>query len=211
MERELCFCIEKKELYLEQVLVDYMEIPIFFLCKNSVQYYLALCIDIDELNYIVTKASISEIYNLLHGKIPMRDVILQQEGYWDVLSGEEVSMDTVTKHLIGELNKSFLPEEGACFEILTEKMEEFVKKFDNEHDKSQKEFYEDGSLSIDVSGLNFEIGKCFDLGICLLEQQFAPEINLYEYCIPYYEEQALLKNFNNMEKWSNDVLSSIAV
>ena len=28
---KLCFCIDDKEIYLEQILVDYMDIPIFFL------------------------------------------------------------------------------------------------------------------------------------------------------------------------------------
>ena len=69
MSRELCFNIENQDLYLEQVLVDYMDIPIFFLCKNKKQYYIALCTDIDELRYIVTKLSLSEVYNLLHGKV----------------------------------------------------------------------------------------------------------------------------------------------
>lgn len=31
MSKELCFCIDGSELYLEQVLVDYMDIPIFFI------------------------------------------------------------------------------------------------------------------------------------------------------------------------------------
>lgn len=210
MERELCFCIEKKELYLEQVLVDYMEIPIFFLCKNKDQYYVALCIDMDELNYIVIKVSAAEVYDLLHGKIPMRDAILHQGEYWDVLSGEEVSMDTVTRHPISELDRSLLPEEDACFEVLTEEMEEFVQRFDHGYHKSQIEFYENRSLHLDVSGLSFEIETCFDLGVCFLEQPFSSDVNSYEYCIPYYEEQVLLQNFENFEKWSNDVLSNIA-
>jgi len=73
MSKELCFNIENQDLYLEQVLVDYMDIPIFFLCKDNRQYYIALCTDIDDLGYIVAKLSLSEVYNLLHGKMPMRD------------------------------------------------------------------------------------------------------------------------------------------
>lgn len=74
MNKKLCFNIENQYLYLEQILVDYMGIPIFFLCKDKKQYYIALCTNIDKLNYIVTKLSLSDVYNLLHGKIPMRDV-----------------------------------------------------------------------------------------------------------------------------------------
>ena len=35
MSRELCFRIMEKELYLEKILVDYNEIPIFYLCTDD--------------------------------------------------------------------------------------------------------------------------------------------------------------------------------
>ena len=70
MKKELCFVIDSVKVYLEQVLVDYIDVPIFFLCKGNEQYYLALCIDIDELEYIVVKPSLLEVYYLLHGKTP---------------------------------------------------------------------------------------------------------------------------------------------
>ena len=59
MNTELCFYIEKKDIYLEQILVDYMNVPIFFLCKDDKQYYLALCSNMDELNYIVVQISLT--------------------------------------------------------------------------------------------------------------------------------------------------------
>lgn len=132
MNRELCFNIENQYLYLEQVLVDYMDIPIFFLCKDKKQYYIALCTDIDELSYIVTKLSLSEIYNLLHGKIPMRNAFLKQQEYWEIVSGDEVCMDMVTKKKIEALEQSLLPEADACFKILTKQIKLFVQEFDDE-------------------------------------------------------------------------------
>ena len=35
MDKELCFSIENTDLYLDQVLVDYMHVPMFFLCKGE--------------------------------------------------------------------------------------------------------------------------------------------------------------------------------
>ena len=35
MNKELCFIIENKKIYLEQILVDYMEIPLFFLMQRK--------------------------------------------------------------------------------------------------------------------------------------------------------------------------------
>ena len=133
MNKELCFIIEKKNLYLEHVLVDYMDIPIFFLCKGENQYYIALCVDIQELRYIVTKLSLTDVYNLLHGKIPMRDVILKQGDYWLINSGVEISLDVITKHGIDMLDISLLPETNAYFEILTKESEMFVQQFDQEY------------------------------------------------------------------------------
>ena len=107
-----------------------MDIPIFFLCSDLQQYYVASCTDIDELNYIVVKLRLSEVYNLLHGKIPMRDVILKQKEYWDVMSGEKIVSDIVVKRSIDEIELEALPEKTACFKILTEQMRLYVQKFD---------------------------------------------------------------------------------
>lgn len=127
MNKTLCFKIENNDLYLEQTLVDYMDIPIFFLCRSEEQYYISLCTDTDELNYIVAKLSLADVYNLLHGKIPMRDVILKQKEYWNVISGDEICLDTVTKMDITNLNHDLLPETGACFTAWTKPIEETAK------------------------------------------------------------------------------------
>lgn len=129
INKELCFNIENNNLYLEQILVDYMEVPIFFLCRGANQYYVALCTDIAELHYIVAKLSLPDVYNLLHGKIPMRDVILKQNEYWEIVSGDEICLDVVTKKNIDAINTALLPEANAFFEILTKQMELFVQKF----------------------------------------------------------------------------------
>ena len=133
VDSELCFRIENIELYLEQVLVDYMDIPIFFLCKGEGDYYLVLCTDIDELNYIVVKLSMSDVYKLLHSEESILNIILKQEEYWNVISGEEISLDKVEKLSIPELDVSLLPKEDTYFEIVSTKLENYVKKFDTEY------------------------------------------------------------------------------
>lgn len=132
MDKELCFSIENTDLYLEQVLVDYMNVPIFFLCKGEAQYYLALCTDVDELSYIVVKLSSLDVYNLLHGNISMRDVILKQREYWDIVSGDETYLDEVTKKHIEEVDLDTLPEKEACYKALTKQVMLYVQKFDRE-------------------------------------------------------------------------------
>lgn len=139
MNKELCFCIEDEELYLEQVLVDYIDIPIFFLCRGKTRYYVALCTDIDELNYYVVRLSDSDVFGLLHGKIIMRDAILKQSEFWDIKSSEDISADIVEKKKIDLIDISLLPEANAYFKVLTESIQLFVRKFDAEI-FSQKNF-----------------------------------------------------------------------
>ncbi len=127
MNQELCFCIEGRNLYLEQVLVEYMNIPIFFLCKNNQQHYLVLCTDMDDFNYLVIELSTSDLYNLLHGNIPMRDVFLKQKEYWEVNSNKNISKDIISKHEIHYLDNSLLPEENAYFQALTEDLKIFIQ------------------------------------------------------------------------------------
>lgn len=139
MDQTLCFIIEGKHLYLEQVLVDDNGIPVFFLCKSKDQYYLALCTDIHALNYIVVIVSVMDVYHLLHGRIPMRDLILQQTEYWDIVSGEDVSSDQVTKKRMDVLDPALLPEGDAVFQILTDSMALYVHAFDEStNDNSYK-------------------------------------------------------------------------
>lgn len=130
MNNKLCFRIENIELYLEQVLVDYMSVPIFFLCKGEGGYYLILCTDMHELNYIIAKLSMSDVYELLHGEESIRNIILKQKEYWNVISGEEISLDKVEKLSISELDVDLLPKEDVYFKIVSMKLENYVKKFD---------------------------------------------------------------------------------
>lgn len=133
MNSKLCFRIEGIELYLEQVLVDYMDIPIFFLCKGEGNYYLVLCTNMDELNYIIVRLSMNNVYELLHGGESIRNAILKQNEYWNVISGREIPLDEIERLSISELDVGLLPKENVYFEIVSTKLENYVKKFDMEY------------------------------------------------------------------------------
>lgn len=126
MDKGSCFCIEGNELYLEQVLVDHNDIPIFFVCKDTMAYYVVLCSDIEELSYIVIEPSTLDLYRLLHGMLSMREVFTKQKNYWEIISGETIESDVVLCKPIQEIDHSVLPEEGACFEILTDEVSSYV-------------------------------------------------------------------------------------
>jgi len=154
MNKELCFIIDNNYIYLEQVLVDYMDIPIFFLCKGGNQYYIALCTDIDEMKYTLSKLSLKKVYELLHGVISMRDAILKQNEYWEIISGDEVSLDNVTKKDIKTIDKNMLPEEGARFKILTSQIQNYVQDFDSEYfDNDLFSKYNIGAYAVAWNGI----------------------------------------------------------
>ena len=117
MDKQLCFKLNNDELYLDQTLVDYNGIPIFFISFTNKEYYLILCTDCKNYNYNIVIISVSDIYNLLHQKITMKDVILTQEEYWEVISGNEISNDIVTKKSINEIDFSCLPKEGFYYTV----------------------------------------------------------------------------------------------
>ena len=122
MSANKCFYIEGKYLYLEQTLVEYNGIPIYFLCRNDEQYYTVLCIDIDELTYVIVRTAAVDVYRLLHGRISMRDVILKADYYWKVISAEDMLQDDVKCLTMDKLDHSLLPETGACFEVLSDEI-----------------------------------------------------------------------------------------
>lgn len=108
--------IEGKDVYLEKILVDYEDILIFFLCKSMEQYYVVLCTDIKVFRYIVVSELEADVFHLLQGELPMRNVFTKSSEYWEVIVGEEVTLDTVTKYMMGELDCTVLPEKDPVFQ-----------------------------------------------------------------------------------------------
>lgn len=112
MDKTLCFKLNDDELYLDQILVDYTNIPIFFICKGKKDYYLVLLTDYNNYNYIIVTITKNDIYNLLTQKITMRVIILKQTAYWEVISGDEIKNDIVTLKSMNEVNLNCLPSDA---------------------------------------------------------------------------------------------------
>ncbi len=150
MDRELCFKIADRELYLEKILVEYTGIPIFFLCKDEDAYFLAVCEDLDHLNYIIVENTHLDVYNLLNGNISMRDAILKQKKYWEVISGEEIEEDCVTEYAMSEFHCDALPEKDAPIEILTDDIKRYVQEFNRAFLGVDSFETFSGNLSVDI-------------------------------------------------------------
>lgn len=128
MNKELCFVLDGKELYLDQILVDYDDIPIFYLCKSGDERYLVLSADLDEEKYIIVKPSQKEILDMLCGKTAMREVITEQSFFWEVFAKEEYSEDIVVKKDICQMPDGVLPYKDAYFKAVTPQIKEYIAK-----------------------------------------------------------------------------------
>lgn len=130
-KKNLVFKVNNKELYLDKVLVDFDGLPLYFVCKDEDErYYMALCTDTICYQYILVSVTEMDLYLLLNEKLPMRDIILKQEKYWEIMEDEDG--DSVELLKMSSIIKKNLPKEGAVFKILTEDMKEYVKKFNDE-------------------------------------------------------------------------------
>lgn len=133
MERKLCFIINNDNIFLEQVLVDYMGVPIFFLCKSAKKYYLVLCSDFEEYNYIIVEVSQKDIYMMFCQNKSMRDMFLDAEYFYEVISGDTIEEDIILKKKIEEIDQAVLPEPKAMYEILLPEVKKYCTNFNEKY------------------------------------------------------------------------------
>lgn len=132
MGKELCFRINSRELFLEEILVEYDHIPVYFICvDNEQEYYVILCTDIDNENYIIVKSDIQKILDLLTRKITMRQIILKERTYWNIVAGEIMNEDVYQEMEISEIPLDVLPYEDSYFELLTNAHKELRRRLED--------------------------------------------------------------------------------
>lgn len=128
MEKELCFVIEGTKLYLEQVLVDYNEIPVFYVCASDMGWYLVLCTDIDKQIFYVVKVKLLTISDLLEKNITMRGALLSGSLYWEIFAADQVENDVVNSLKKQQICVEYLPKEGAFFSVFSEELRVYKEK-----------------------------------------------------------------------------------
>lgn len=127
MEKNLCFILDEKKVYMDQCLLE-DEIPIFFTCTDDdSNYYVALCTDMELMCYCVVEAEIMQLRDMLYGKISMRDIFTQQRFFWQVISedGDAVN-DRVAHKPIDQFSSEDLPLENAFFQLFSEELREYA-------------------------------------------------------------------------------------
>lgn len=117
MDKEVCFFINGNTLFLDKVLVSFNDTPIFFVCcDSSNNYYIVLCTDVEDLEYIIVKSSLHSLYQMLSKKIEMRVLFTKACHFWSVKAGDSWESDEV-QYLEGkQMDQDDLPYPNAYYE-----------------------------------------------------------------------------------------------
>lgn len=125
----MCFKLGNECLYSEQMLVEFNEDPVFYICKSQTgKYYVVLCLDVEEGNYTIINSDVHDILLMLYGKITMRNLYKRVDYFWKVCVGKKIEEDVVSKYNIEDIDTSILPYEGAYFVIYNQKIEDYALK-----------------------------------------------------------------------------------
>lgn len=127
MNDELSFIIDNKELLNEQVLVEYNDFPVFFLCRNSNDLYLALCIDLSKNIYYVTQVDTVNVLQMFDKHLTMRDTFLSGKSFWKIEASENIHEDKVSLIDVKDIDLDDLPKENAYFNVFSQELEEYHK------------------------------------------------------------------------------------
>lgn len=132
MNENICFKIEAEVLYLEQVLVE-LDFPVMYTCldRNLVRY-LVLCVDYEELKYMVIKVNNDFLIKILTQKMPMRDIFVLSKEVFLITSADDFENDKIEKKSGTRLDEDDLPLKDAFFEIMNDEITEFIKNIEEE-------------------------------------------------------------------------------
>lgn len=134
MDKQLCFILDKESIYLDKVLVSFNDIPILFVCCDiSKNYYLVLCSDLEELEYIIVQQSVKNLWSMLTKNITMRTALLSCESFWFVKSGNTIEEDESVTLPKSKIDLEALPLENAMYETISEDDALYVDRITNEY------------------------------------------------------------------------------
>lgn len=129
MKKEICFLIEKDELYMDQILIDCDGIPFFYVCKRKCERYLVLRNGYEKESYIIEKIDNADLINMIRGCLSMREIMQKPSIFWSVVTAENIELDNVQQQSIEDIPLEDLPYENTYYEILDDEVEEYLGFF----------------------------------------------------------------------------------
>lgn len=164
MNKQLCFILDDKEIYLDKCLVYFNETPIFFVCADlQKRYYLVLCTDIDALEYVIVGVNKKCLWRMLTKSITMREALLSSDVFWSVKAGDEIYSDAVELLKVSNMDYDILPDEGAVYEEMSEEDKAYVDRITCEYLEAMS--FDDLEPMVDLDEVSIEsIGLSFISG-----------------------------------------------
>lgn len=123
------------ELYKECVLVHF-DVPLLFVCKDTDdKRYLVLCIDEEEGRYLCLQVTNELLLKMLNKEITMADTFRHTSFSQNFLISYDFMKESFEGHYIStkDLTEDMLPDEGAYFELSSQKISQYILKLQNEN------------------------------------------------------------------------------
>lgn len=195
MDEELCFIIDDKRLYMEQILIDYNEIPVFYICSCKKDLFLVLCIDIAEQEFYISKINDIILLDLFEKNITMKEGILEGSCFWQVKAGQQIQDDEVKSIHKEDICVAYLPQTGSFFNVFSDELYEYKKKI-------QKKLYNNDSNWKQLENVKKDyIFYASTVEDCMLIESDIKKIYSQHY-IEYYKRICLF--LNSVEKDVNN-------
>lgn len=127
---DTCFRIGNTELFVDEELVEF-DIPIFFICTDKYDHkYAVLCVDSNELIYVVCKTELDDLIAVLTSKVTLYDFFVKCQEKWRVYTGDDYSEDKVEQ--VGSLQDDELPVKDTYFELSNTKIAAYIERLNRE-------------------------------------------------------------------------------
>lgn len=132
MNKEICFFVNGNALFLDKVLVSFNDAPIFFVCcDDSQNYYIALCTNMESLEYIIVQCSLQMLYQMLVKKIEMREPFVAANHFWKVMAGASVEEDEVCYLQSASMDLSALPYQQAFYDAKNKEDIDYIEQIES--------------------------------------------------------------------------------
>ena len=130
MDKEICFRIDSKNLYIDEYLVE-LNLPIFFICKDDNNLkYAVMCINTTNLTYVVCKVTIQSILKMLKNDLSLYDFFISSDEKWYLTSGDTLEDDKC--NTLEKLTDNLLPQKNTFLDLHNHKIQTYIERLQNE-------------------------------------------------------------------------------
>ncbi len=130
MNKEICFKINSKNLYIDEYLVE-LNLPIFFICKDDDNLkYAVMCVNTTTLTYVVCKVTIDSIIKMLKNILSLYRFFMSSDEKWYVQSGDTIETDTCEK--LQTLTDNLLPQKNTFLDLHNDKIKTYIERLQQE-------------------------------------------------------------------------------